>query len=130
CMSEADRLTPAGLITMILVIPNLLLGTSFLLYSVTGNPVTQYGSEITSGEGMDVILNCSYEQAPYAMFWYIQKPQRNLKLLLQDITKSENLEDEFKGRVFANPSSDKKEFSLHLINARLSDHATYFCAMS
>nr|DBA22608.1 TPA: hypothetical protein GDO54_013625 [Pyxicephalus adspersus] len=64
------------------------------------------------------------------MFWYVHKPGQTIKMMLQEFTKKEDIEEEYNGRLFYNIDRTNKKFPLNITNVRVSDTGTYYCVSS
>ncbi|KAG9463695.1 hypothetical protein GDO78_021269, partial [Eleutherodactylus coqui] len=64
------------------------------------------------------------------MYWYIQKPGQDIKLLLSTYTKDSDLEEEYRGRMFSLFDKTNRKFPLNITNIRMSDTAMYYCVFS
>ncbi|KAE8633691.1 hypothetical protein XENTR_v10002027 [Xenopus tropicalis] len=78
---------------------------------------------------MEVTFDCSYDETAYAVFWYLQKPGKSPQFILQDFTKNEDLSEEYKDRLNAKHDKETKHFPLTIKLAKMTDSATYLCAM-
>ncbi|KAG9463551.1 hypothetical protein GDO78_021510, partial [Eleutherodactylus coqui] len=92
-----------------------------------GQTVTQSPLNALISEGGEVTLGCSYDQSATTMFWYIQKPGQDIKLLLSAFTKDSDLEEEYRGRMFPLFDKTNRKFPLNITNIRMSDTAMYYC---
>ncbi|OCU01442.1 hypothetical protein XELAEV_18007231mg [Xenopus laevis] len=97
--------------------------------SASGAKVTQSPPEISISEGMEATLSCSYDETAYAVFWYLQKPGKSPQFILQDFTKNEDLNEEYKDRFNANHDKATKQFPLSIKLTKITDSGTYLCAM-
>uniref|UniRef100_A0A8C3YSL1 Ig-like domain-containing protein n=1 Tax=Catagonus wagneri TaxID=51154 RepID=A0A8C3YSL1_9CETA len=112
---------------LLLLIP--LLETVFGLRGAEAQSVTQAGGRMSVPEGDPLELRCSYSSStPPYLFWYVQYPNRGPQPLLK-YTSGNSFVSGIKG--FA-AEFRKNETSFHLkkTSARLTDSATYFCALS
>ncbi|KAG9464404.1 hypothetical protein GDO78_019986, partial [Eleutherodactylus coqui] len=95
-----------------------------------GQTVTQSPLNALIGEGGEVTLGCSYDQVANNMFWYIQKPGQDIRLLLSAYTKDSDLEEEYRGHMFPLFDKTNRKFPLNITNIRMSDTAMYYCVFS
>ncbi|KAG8596307.1 hypothetical protein GDO81_001833, partial [Engystomops pustulosus] len=93
-----------------------------------GQTVTQSPPSIFISEGGEVPLSCSYDQAAYNMFWYIERPGQAIKLLLSSYHK--DVEEEYRDRVFSFFDKTNRRFPLNITKIRMSDTGTYYCIFS
>uniref|UniRef100_A0A8C3HQ18 Ig-like domain-containing protein n=1 Tax=Chrysemys picta bellii TaxID=8478 RepID=A0A8C3HQ18_CHRPI len=95
----------------------------------TGVSVTQTKGPVSVSEGEGLRLNCSYDAAVYAVFWYVHLPSQPPRLLLRDVGRDDSDEGIRKG---FDATHDKKDKSFHLWkpSSEQSDSATYYCAAS
>nr|AAH85024.1 Unknown (protein for MGC:98990) [Xenopus laevis] len=77
---------------------------------------------------MEATLSCSYDETAYAVFWYLQKPGKSPQFILQDFTKNEDLNEEYKDRFNANHDKATKQFPLSIKLTKITDSGTYLCA--
>ncbi|KAI5629804.1 hypothetical protein C0J50_10466, partial [Silurus asotus] len=86
---------------------------------------------ISSPEGSNTTLTCTYDDSAYYLHWYQQKPQSEPKFLLliykstETVTKAEQLDP----RISIRLHEDKKNVDLEIFPASVSDSALYYCAM-
>nr|DBA22610.1 TPA: hypothetical protein GDO54_013627 [Pyxicephalus adspersus] len=78
---------------------------------------------------MEATLDCSYDQSGL-MIWYVQKPGQSFMVFVQDYTKEDDLEEEYKGRLFYSNDKTNKKFPLNITKTRVSDSGIYYCVYS
>uniref|UniRef100_G3VRB7 Ig-like domain-containing protein n=1 Tax=Sarcophilus harrisii TaxID=9305 RepID=G3VRB7_SARHA len=110
-------------------IPILVIRILLLFGGTYGDSVTQTEGPITLSEGTSLTLNCSYQTsgAPY-LFWYVQYPKGNLKLLLRETSGKDQEED--KNGFGARKIKEKSLFYLEKASVQMGDSAVYYCVLS
>ncbi|KAG8543447.1 hypothetical protein GDO81_024622, partial [Engystomops pustulosus] len=92
--------------------------------------ISQDPKLVIKKKGESVELYCQYGDSSYwAMYWYQQKPQDGLKLMVYSPSEGQgDMEDEFKS--WSLSRSKTTEATLTLSQPKESDSAVYFCAAS
>ncbi|KAG8543448.1 hypothetical protein GDO81_024623, partial [Engystomops pustulosus] len=92
--------------------------------------ISQDPKLVIKKKGESVDLHCQYGDSTYiAMFWYQQKPQEGLKLMVYSTgAKDGDMEEEFKSWTLSREQIT--EATLTLSQPQVSDSAVYFCAAS
>ncbi|KAI5086696.1 hypothetical protein C0J45_1175, partial [Silurus meridionalis] len=96
-----------------------------------GSSITPVQTIISSPEGSNTTLTCTYDDSAVYLHWYQQKPQSEPKFLLliykstESVTKAEQLDP----RISIRLHKDKKKVDLEIFPAAVSDSALYYCAM-
>ncbi|XP_047667208.1 uncharacterized protein LOC113633901 [Tachysurus fulvidraco] len=92
--------------------------------------ITPDKSIISSSEGSNITLTCTYDDSAYNLHWYRQKPQSEPEFLLQ-IHKSTDtrIKHELDPRLSTKLRKNEKKVDLEIFPAAVSDSALYYCAM-
>ncbi|XP_058241430.1 immunoglobulin iota chain-like, partial [Hemibagrus wyckioides] len=86
---------------------------------------------ISSSEGSNITLTCTYDDSAYSLHWYRQKPQSEPEFLLliqkstDYVTKAEHLDP----RLSIKLHKTNKKVDLEIFPAAVSDSALYYCTM-
>ncbi|KAI5629784.1 hypothetical protein C0J50_10474, partial [Silurus asotus] len=86
---------------------------------------------ISSPEGSNTTLTCTYDDSARELHWYQQKPQSEPKflLLIYKSSKSVKIAEKLDPRISIRLHKDKKKVDLEIFPAAVSDSALYYCAM-
>ncbi|KAI5611052.1 hypothetical protein C0J50_11925, partial [Silurus asotus] len=96
-----------------------------------GSSITPEQTIISSPEGSNTTLTCTYDDSAVYLYWYQQKSQSEPKFLLliykfsQTVIKAEQLDP----RISIRLHKDKKKVDLEIFPAAASDSALYYCTM-
>ncbi|KAI5608058.1 hypothetical protein C0J50_12327, partial [Silurus asotus] len=96
-----------------------------------GSSITPEQTLISSPEGSNTTLTCTYDDSADYLYWYQQKPQSGPEFLLRiikssdDVTRAEQLDP----RISIRLHKGKKKVDLEIFPAAVSDSALYYCAM-
>ncbi|KAI5103931.1 hypothetical protein C0J45_5557, partial [Silurus meridionalis] len=96
-----------------------------------GSSITPEQTIISSPEGSNTTLTCTYDDSADYLHWYQQKPQSGPEFLLlvfkssNDVIKAKQLDPRLSIRLHKN----KKKVDLEIFPAAVSDSALYYCAM-
>ncbi|KAK2861018.1 hypothetical protein Q7C36_005184 [Tachysurus vachellii] len=86
---------------------------------------------VSSSEGSNITLTCTYDQSARYLHWYRQKPQSEPEFLLliiistNDVTKAKQPDP----RLSIKLRKKEKKVDLEIFPAAVSDSALYYCAM-
>ncbi|KAF7705799.1 hypothetical protein C0J45_5569, partial [Silurus meridionalis] len=95
-----------------------------------GSSITPEQTIISSPEGSNTSLTCTYDDSAYYLYWYQQKPQSGPEFLLriikslETVTRAEQLDP----RISIKVNKDKNKVDLEIFPAAVSDSALYYCA--
>ncbi|KAI5103933.1 hypothetical protein C0J45_5559, partial [Silurus meridionalis] len=96
-----------------------------------GSSITPEQTIISSPEGSNTTLTCTYDDSAYYLHWYQQKPQSEPKFLLliykstERVTRAEQLDP----RISIRLRKKEKKVDLEIFPAAVSDSALYYCAI-
>ncbi|KAI5627260.1 hypothetical protein C0J50_13182, partial [Silurus asotus] len=96
-----------------------------------GSSITPEQTIISSPEGSNTTLTCTYDDSAFYLHWYQQKHQSGPEFLLMIrissdyVNKAEQLDPSISIRLH----KDKKKVDLEIFPAAVSDSALYYCAM-
>lgn len=88
-------------------------------------------SIITTTEGTNITLTCTYDKSAAYLYWYRQKPQTGPEFLLmiyeatEDITRAEHPHP----GLFIKLHKNENKVILELFSASVSNSSLYYCAM-
>ncbi|KAI5103932.1 hypothetical protein C0J45_5558, partial [Silurus meridionalis] len=96
-----------------------------------GSSITPEQTIISSPEGSNTTLTCTYDDSADYLHWYQQNHQSGPEFLLriikslETVTRAEQLDP----RISIRLRKDKKKIDLEIFPAAISDSALYYCAM-
>ncbi|KAI5103950.1 hypothetical protein C0J45_5576, partial [Silurus meridionalis] len=96
-----------------------------------GSSITPEQTIISSPEGSNTTLTCTYDDSAVFLHWYRQKPQSVPEFILmiskttETVKRAEHLEPQISIRLH----KDKKKVDLEIFPAAVLDSALYYCAM-
>ncbi|MBN3276822.1 TVA1 protein, partial [Polyodon spathula] len=109
-----------------------LLANDYGTEMIQGDTVTQPSNLTLIKETGDTTIHCKYDfksgSTPY-LFWYIQDPNQDPQLILNEYSQQEEIPPRFQNRFSVSHDNTEKTFHLNITAAVLSDSATYFCAL-
>ncbi|KAI5103503.1 hypothetical protein C0J45_7084, partial [Silurus meridionalis] len=96
-----------------------------------GSSITPEQTIISSPEGSNTTLTCTYDDSAFNLHWYQQKPQSGPEFLLmiQKSSETVNRAEQLDPRISIKLHKDKKKVDLEIFPAAVSDSALYYCAM-
>ncbi|KAK7798388.1 hypothetical protein U0070_012417, partial [Myodes glareolus] len=94
-----------------------------------GQKVTQFQSTVSTQEGKEVTLDCSYEtsRSLYYLYWYKQLPSGEMIILLRQMSSSPRTDKWNRYSVTFQKSA--KSISLVISASQVEDSVKYFCAL-
>ncbi|KAI5627817.1 hypothetical protein C0J50_10665, partial [Silurus asotus] len=96
-----------------------------------GSSITPKQTIISSPEGSNTTLTCTYDDSANYLYWYQQKPQSGQEFLLRIIKSTDYVTraKQLDPRISIRLHKDKKKVDLEIFPAAVSDSALYYCAM-
>ncbi|KAI5613913.1 hypothetical protein C0J50_11229 [Silurus asotus] len=102
-----------------------------IIAGAAGCSITPEQTIISSPEGSNTTLTCTYDDSAYYLHWYQQKPQSESKFLLLIYKSTETVKraEKLDPRISIRLHKDKKKVDLEIFPAAVSDSGLYYCAM-
>ncbi|KAI5086094.1 hypothetical protein C0J45_23482, partial [Silurus meridionalis] len=94
-----------------------------------GSSITPEQTIISSPEGSNTTLTCTYDQSANRLYWYRQKPQSGPEFLIMILVSTNHVTkaDQLDPRLSIRQKNGKVD--LEIFPAAVSDSALYYCAM-